>query len=357
MNKINENPDTFKTTNTLRGIAITAVLINHYLNLNVEGSEGFANLWVSIFFILSGYGIFYSLDRHAANNSNYLFSKKLFIFYYQRLIRIFPLLWAAWLAELFVRGGDYLSFWIPFGIHANGHYWFIPALLQCYFLSPLIYWGIKNKPTIFFVFLIVGFIIINLIFFTNNSPIIVTKLAVFINSKWRDIYFLHILVFVFGFISASLLCEEKLKICVGGMSKGILFWFFTFSIVILMLILKHVGHSFLAKTIAFTCIPLLLIALLYIYSMSYSIENKYFRFLGSISYSIYLFHMSFYLLLSKYGKFPSNSIKELMWFLALFPFFLFTCYHLEKFGNYLNGHLKKASPFITIRQATKYVTK
>jgi peptidoglycan/LPS O-acetylase OafA/YrhL len=355
--KITEIPDTFKTTNTLKGIAITAVLINHYLNLNVEGnSGGFANLWISIFFILSGYGIFFSLNRHAANNSNYLFSNEIFIFYYQRLIRIYPLLWIAWLAQLFV-GGGYLSFWIPCGIHANGHYWFIPALLQCYLLSPLIYWGIKYKPATFLVVFIAGLIIINLIFLTNNSPIIIEKLADFTNSKWREIYFLHILVFVFGFLSASFVNARKFKIYVGGMSNGILFWFFTFLIVILMLILKHVGHSFLAKTIAFTCIPLILIALLFIYSIIYSVENKYFNFLGSISYSIYLFHMSFYLLLSKFGKYPTNSIKELMWSLALFPFFLFTCYHLERFGNYVNRHLKKLSPFITVHQVTKQVTK
>ena len=81
--------NTVKTTNTLKGIAITSVLINHYLNNYVQGdSSGFANLWISVFFILSGYGLFHSFSQHKIES----FTKKnLKTFYINRFLRIFPL--------------------------------------------------------------------------------------------------------------------------------------------------------------------------------------------------------------------------------------------------------------------------
>ena len=43
--------NSFEPTNTLKGIAIIAVLINHYLNMNVStDSSGFANLLLARIF-------------------------------------------------------------------------------------------------------------------------------------------------------------------------------------------------------------------------------------------------------------------------------------------------------------------
>jgi peptidoglycan/LPS O-acetylase OafA/YrhL len=77
-----------------------------------------------------------------------------------------------------------------------------------------------------------------------------------------------------------------------------------------------------------------------IYSLVFSIENQLVGFLGRISYPIYLFHMSYYILLSKYGWFPKNSIQQFIMFLLLFPFFVFFCSHLDRFGGYLYRKLR-----------------
>ena len=50
-----------EASDILKGISILSVLINHYLKHYTEfGVGGFANVVVSIFFVLSGYGIFTS---------------------------------------------------------------------------------------------------------------------------------------------------------------------------------------------------------------------------------------------------------------------------------------------------------
>lgn len=325
--------ETINTTNTLRGIAISAVLINHYLNLNVTGDiTGFANLWISIFFICSGYGLFFSLDRRFAKTIN---RRDLFTFYYDRLIRIFPLLWIAWLIELIVRSGN-LSFWIPSGIHASGHYWFIPALMQCYILAPLIYLTMKKWPIISTAIMIAVFFVINFLFLNNYAPNIILKIADFTHSKWRELYFLHILMFLFGYLISFFIYKKGIKIQKKDTFYSILFYAFIFSIVISMVVLKYYVHN----RSAFALFPLFPIFLLCIYSLVFSIDNRFFDFLGRISYPIYLFHMSYYLLLSNLGEFPKNCLKELMLFFFMFPFFVILCYYLERLGGWVSRNLK-----------------
>jgi peptidoglycan/LPS O-acetylase OafA/YrhL len=177
-----KNIKSIETTNTLKGIAISAVLINHYLNLNISGdSTGFANAWIAIFFFLSGYGLFHSLTRHNLYNA-----REWFLFYYQRIVRVFPLLWIAWFIDLIVRRGN-ISLWTPTGIHASGHYWFIPALLQCYLVSPVIYLAIKKRPIIS-LFTLLGILIsVNYFLLGHQAPAFITKIAKFIHANWRGI--------------------------------------------------------------------------------------------------------------------------------------------------------------------------
>ena len=96
---------TFESTNTLKGIAITAVLINHYLNRNLSGDYfGFATQWLSLFFMLSGYGIYLSLEKFSIENGK-LTIKNILSFYFLRIVRIFPLFIMAYILQqiLFVK--------------------------------------------------------------------------------------------------------------------------------------------------------------------------------------------------------------------------------------------------------------
>lgn len=84
-----------------------------------------------VFFFQSGYATYYYLKNKFIDKIEY---KSILIFMYNRGIRIFPLLWCAWSLEFYIRQGD-LSLLIPTGIHGEGHYWFVPAIFQCYILA------------------------------------------------------------------------------------------------------------------------------------------------------------------------------------------------------------------------------
>jgi peptidoglycan/LPS O-acetylase OafA/YrhL len=78
------NNESIKTTNTLKGFAILAVIINHFTNIFISNNYGgFANQIIAIFFFVSGYGLFNSAKREFG--AAYTI-KRIFLFYYKRFI-------------------------------------------------------------------------------------------------------------------------------------------------------------------------------------------------------------------------------------------------------------------------------
>ena len=329
------------TTDTLKGIAISAVLINHYLNLNLSGDySGFAYEWISIFFILSGYGLYHSFERL---NFDRLTFRKLRLFYYQRFIRIFPLLWIAWFVQFLVTHGD-ISYWIPLGLHGNGHFWFIPALLQCYLLAPFLFWGIKKNLYLSLVLLSALLILANIIFMSGLVPHFIVKLAQFTESHWMNAYFLQIVFFTVGLLFPLFI--PKRDSCTRNSNRifhTAFFWILATFIIGIMLYLRY----FLSRTsftmLEFDVFPLFLMIFLCAHAIFHGIRNRLLEFLGRISYTIYLFHWSFYLLLRHIAGFRFNSTKELILCLILFPFFLYTSKRLEDFGSFIVSYSRSGA--------------
>jgi len=314
------------------------VLINHYLNLNISGDwAGFAYQWVSIFFLLSGYGLFHSLESRFRKK---ITVKKVLLYYYERVIRIFPLLWVAWFIQFIISRGD-ISYWIPLGINASGHFWFIPALLQCYFLSPFLYWSIKKNVTLSVALILVIFIAINFVLIGGYAPHVFIRLAKITNSNWMEMYFFHIIVFTGGLLIPSFMRKEKpADSIIKQKFHSASFWAFTVLIVFFFTFLKHYSHISPFFRREFFLISLIMIIMLCGYALRYSIQNSFFKFLGRISYSLYLFHISFYLLVNNLGGFPENSLNEFLLSAILFPVFVYLCRHIEQYGNSFAGRLK-----------------
>jgi len=328
-----------ETINTLRGIAISAVLISHYLDLNISGDNiGFGNAWVATFFFLSGYCLYYSLNRLNMNKK----VNSVFLFYYQRAIRIYPLLWFAWVIELVVRQGK-ISFWIPTGLFAPGlytagHYWFIQTLLQCYILAPLIYIGIKNRPIMFLSFLGGILIALNIFLKINLSPTFINILH-FINARWRGVYFLYLFIFALGMYTPFVVSNYKNKITSYNNRYKFLFWVLLFFVLLAMKFFKkHLDDLFIMK-IFFLLGSEFLILFLCFYALFFQVRNSFLQYLGKISYPIYLFHVSYYLIISDYGNSPFW--KELLITLLFFPIFIFVCKYFEKASQYINIKMRK----------------
>ena len=127
-----------QTTNYIKGIAILAVLINHYLNKYTSiNSMDYASSILCFFFILGGYGLFYSLEKRFKNSEKDYSFKKIGSFYLDRFLRIIPLyILAIILISLLSLFEDPK---IIFPI-----YWFINAILICYLFSFPIYYLPSN---------------------------------------------------------------------------------------------------------------------------------------------------------------------------------------------------------------------
>jgi peptidoglycan/LPS O-acetylase OafA/YrhL len=317
-------------SNTLKGIAISAVLINHYINLNVSGDHwGYANLWVSIFFIISGYGLYFSTKNHLAGH---LRLKEVLAFFGRRILRIYPLLWLAWPIEFALRGGD-LSFWTLTGIHASEHYWFIPALLHCYFLSPFLYWALGKKPLVTMALLFALIVFINIAYMADAIPPGVMDVSVFLHWIWRDFYFLHIFFFALGAALPLIAAHIKGSRFAKHDGRVAVLWGLVFTTMALAVFFKHNSHVNSVMYKGFMVAPLIPLGLLCGYSIFFSLRLRLFESIGRISYPIYLFHMSFFLVINKTCAFPENSLSEVVLVLFLFPLFLLVCRLLEKLGE------------------------
>lgn len=330
--------DTFESTNTLKGIAITAVLINHYLNRNLWGDYfGFATQWISLFFIVSGFGIYHSLERFLIKNDK-LKIQNIFNFYLLRIIRIFPLFLTAYIFQQLLLDKEIYLYSLT-GIHGTGHFWFIPSILQCYFISPLIFILIYfNRLNALFVIILL-FIFSNFILNLQVAPEKIITVLNFLHLNWNDSYFLYISIF-----SLSMFLPQCIKNWREvAKSEKYLYLVLFFSLIILYMISAKWTEELklLSNFFVIALIPLTLIALISIYLLCNRFHFLFFSWLGKRAYSIYLFHIIFYSLINLVFEYGRDSIDELIITLTLFPLFLIFCYMTTVFSNSLSTKLYK----------------
>ncbi|MGA2936579.1 MAG: acyltransferase [Syntrophobacteraceae bacterium] len=320
------NPDTRPVTHTLKGIAISSVLINHYVNTHFSvDASGFANLFIALFYMASGYGLYYSLSNALPGETT--FSRKaLFLFYRDRAIRIFPLFWIA----LLVSGRPFP--WALLGLHAPDHFWFIPTLLQCYALAPLIFSSMRKNKAILIVVVILAFTGINCLPCLGYAGQMTIKLLSFLDTGWRGFYFIYVLLFTLGLLLPCFLNPARVKHPISAKLAFCLHLASTFGF---MMLLKY----FVKNSLFFYIMPLPALALVFIHAIRYVIKFRVFAYLGSISYSIYLFHILYYKMIDGIG-FPNRSLTNLAISIAFFPLFLYGCNKAEGLGNCIAQKLK-----------------
>lgn len=198
--KINPIPQesTKDSTNSLRGFAIVFVLANHFLNQYVDPSfRGFANAVISIFFILSGYGIAHSLERHPKETVRT--RHPFFHFYIDRIVRIYPLfilslLLEGWISNLTFSPLAYL------GNKSPGHYRFVNQIIHCYLVAPLIYsFLLKTSIKRFLLTGILLFAVLNTSFLLtpfHQSGFV--RYLLKSSLGYRDLFLMHPLLFSLG---------------------------------------------------------------------------------------------------------------------------------------------------------------
>lgn len=333
--------DTFDSTDTLRGIAILTVVVNHYLNRNLSGDyTGFAALWISLFFIVSGYGIYSSLEKLLVAD-NRIEPRNLVKFYFLRIIRIYPLFWAAYIIQQLVLD-EKIYIYSLIGLHGSGHLWFIPAILQCYIVAPLVF-VLVYYNRIFSLFLILLFYVsFNIVIYFEIIPESLLELLKFLHLNWNNSYFLYIMIFSLSMLLPRCIhdwnhIEKTEKIAYSFLLLALTLFF--------MIVVKWRNDlTYLYDLFVITLIPIIFIFISSIYMICNKINSKYLSWIGQISYSIYLFHIIYFLIINIVFQYKKDSFKELLIALILFPVFLIICAIIQRFGNRLSALLKNIIP-------------
>lgn len=301
--------NTKETTNLLKSFAILAVCGNHFIIEFISREYGgYANGFIAIFFVLSGYGIFLSLEK----SKNISFSCLTAIFFQKRMLRIYPLFWFWCILHGFSNG--FLGFFALDFIHPKSP-WFIPAIVQCYILSiPLYYFSKCLKIATQFVFIIIVLLFTNYFLFNEGySPIRAIG--------YRDMFFLHIFQFYLGFILAQIKIRPK----IFQQNYSHIF----FICIFLFFVHETTSHNFIEFQGRNVFFPILFSISTVLLCFSFFQSNlkfntRIFSFIGTYTYSIYLFHGVSFNILSKLDIIQKHNTELtgiLIWILT-FPLFI-----------------------------------
>lgn len=320
----------FVALDGIRGIAALYVVINHSRgHLHIGGSEailkkgdlgldffekfyyGILQLtalgseFVILFFVLSGFSIAYSLKG----------KQSLGLFYLKRFIRLYPpyivsLVYAAavysliqfyypllnnggvsvidntkdtFLNLIYINSGSYIA-----------QFWSLPHEVLFYIIAPFCFLNQRNYYTISIICWIAGMIL--KIDIPNN---------IIFNFLFHYNIFFALGIFVFNnytFFERLFAFADKLK-----------FYLFIACVFILLMI---INLFFKLNQLTF-CIAALSSIFLIVNFQKYNITNSFIRYLGSMSYSLYLTHFAsiylFYLTLIKFDILKFNGKIELWW--------------------------------------------
>jgi len=329
-----------QVTEYLRGIAIAAVVVNHFLNEYVTFfAGGYANGMMSIFFILSGYGIFFSLSKGL---KKYSLAQLMVTFWGRRMVRIYPLFWIYCLLEY--NSQVKLIQLLAWDFFRPARPWFVPAILQCYIVAPFFFLllnrlGIKR----FSILLGVGFIVLNLVLFSIGVP----NVPAIAYHGYNGMFFSHLLLFGAGLIiahlaSAKLKTISPFRVCV----ITLLFVFFIHETTPQTTI--HFSGSELVLEVLFLLFSILCVCSI-LNSAIYLPCAKIFQRLGVYSYSIFLFHRYYFRGLEKIGVLEKYdvSLVGILIGVMLLPVFLAGIAYFEEV---VNGLANRNFNFKTITQ-------
>ncbi|MHB0867378.1 MAG: acyltransferase family protein [Thermoleophilia bacterium] len=358
---------TRQTTSYLKGLVILLVLITHYTSAYASGVynlliRDYAGLVVSVFFILSGFGNYYSMQRLETRYGGKPLSLRLIgTFFWQRALRIYPLYWLSlWSASLILVTGwvDLQSFslrtvgtYMAFPtIRPPGYAWFIPELVQCYLAAPLLYYLLRKLRQWRFVAFILAlgavFMVVSLYYsrildLINGSGIPDPPALIY-----RTMFLGNVLLFAFG-LCMPLLVRQVKPYVNNYVTLAFLIAFFVSLYLVrdeYFLLARLSSQLWLFPLYLFSVSGLCLSAIAANRVLPLSRAIAY---LGGYSLTIYLFHWQYYVLLEKVGLINSSELWSAAATITLFPVFLMECVALQKSATELRMWLDRPAPVET----------
>jgi peptidoglycan/LPS O-acetylase OafA/YrhL len=308
-------------SDSLKGVAILAILINHFINHFYGAAHmGYANGVVSIFFLLSGYGIWYSLNRQPKRNW--------FKFVYQRIIRIYPLLVIAILLPSVIFGktfyfNQFFTELLFTNLTKQTGYWFVEAIIYCYLLTPVFIFILDKLDFKRFIILFIGLtILLAIITLIKSNNIEVNHVVLY--RKIIGGYFL----FYHGGMGLNKYDEDIKKIRYLNYNLIFVLFFSLFTIITRLDINQTIG---IISGIIYLFSGVALIGTFIKNNSLANTKINWLALLGKYSYSIYLFQPIYYSFIWKLSH--NNFQYSLIMTIGLFPIFFITCKYAEKYDS------------------------
>lgn len=320
--------DTRATTSYLKGVAILTVIIGHYaLSYQSAFYERFLteySMVLALFFVLSGFGIVQSLERrHAAAPPG---RRILPGFYFDRAFRIYIPYWlmlatvTLFPISFFLRQFDLEVLAIYLG--APKVSWFVTAILECYLLAPFLFRVLQRLGDKgFAVFngllasasLVVSYLLIDGRDWSGSSAMVALM--------FRQFFLGHVVMFSFGMMLPFAVARY------GERSRRS--WLLLALSLAALLLSFYLGRFgiriyplFVASTIAFCLMMIIVRPPLPL--------GRLIILLGTCSYTLYMFHRVFFMLLDEAGLTVDGSRASILYTLLLSPLLVLFCVFLER---------------------------
>ena len=301
----------FEFLDALRGLAILGVLSTHCAWFSGGEFPGkafaFAGLYgVQLFFVVSAFTIFLTLERSAAREPAFVRS-----FFIRRVLRIAPMFWVGILIYAFLPGREhYYETYPPGPLHyvltallAHGWHplffnnvvpggWTIADEMSFYLLAPLLFLAIKHWKTaaVFFcASLLIAWAAHEALRIATNHKWIFAQVPMDILQQFAGKWFPSQLpVFACGILAFYLVkaLPEKFHSKQTGLSL------LAAALALLICAVGIGAHGIFTEPVVFALGFLLLVLALAVYPLPL-IVNPAIRFLGRVSYSFYLLHFVF----------------------------------------------------------------
>lgn len=179
-----------------RGVVILIVILDHYLMTRTSLPYRLgSNAFVSFFFLASGFGIWGSLNVVWRDD---LLIRSALLFVWKRLKRIYPLYWLY--VILHVRcnlQSISISDFMALKFTNPDFEWFVPSLVQCYLVAPLLFVAVRRLGEGKFLLIIIGLcLLLNVV--AESAGISPVRVWFF-----REVGMGHVFLFAIGLVLRS----------------------------------------------------------------------------------------------------------------------------------------------------------
>lgn len=333
-------------------------MVSHYgsyyaYNFYDAWMREYASEMVSIFFVMAGLGSYYSFmnleRRHGRERLGVRMAAE---YYLKRAFRIYPLYWLALFTIPFILPGfgelhqlsaHTLAIYLAYpAVKAPGVYWFIPALVQCYLLAPLVFLALKrlSMPAYMLMVAVVTalFMLISHYYDWLLAQVhafgVPDPLALF----YRPMFMANLVLFALGMAVPRLLDRYPQRLENGAAVAA------AAAALVLMMYLARDGGMLLFSLFMLTVFVFCLVVIGAGARMPLAMM---FVPLGESSYPLYLFHRHFFGLLALVGIIVNDSLVGVGFTLLLFPLFYFGCRWLEWGDKRITNGISVRLPMMT----------